>query len=359
MTAEEKLAKYEAMLEELLKAKIKREGKVVAGPDDGYYKLTVGGEEVFVKSPAFPLKKGDNVIVIDGAVLEHVPESLVSVELEEDIEFERIGWACIGGMKSQIESIRKKVEYPTKYKKLYEEFNLPPSKGILLYGPTGCGKTLIARAIASSMINSKTISKKMFLYMKGGELLSMYVGVAEARIKNAFDSARKTYKQTGIRPIIFIDEAEAILPARGSRISSDVETTIVPTFLSEMDGFEGSNPFVLLATNYDERIDTAILRPGRIDLKVYVGRPTIEDSRDIFKIHLKKTKVAENIDDLSAAAAKKLFSIRKLQGDISGALIESVVSSAVEFAIARKIKDGHLAVVGVTKADLVRSVEAI
>jgi proteasome-associated ATPase len=318
-----------------------------------------GAEEVFVKSPAFKLKKGDNVILIDGAILDFVPESLISVELEEEIEFERIGWNSIGGMKSQIESIRKKVEYPTKYKSVFKDFHLPPSKGILLYGPTGCGKTLIAKAIASSMIDAKAISKKHFIYMKGGELLSMYVGVAEARIKNAFDAARKTYKTTKIRPIIFIDEAEAILPPRGSRVSSDVETTIVPTFLSEMDGFEGDNPFVLLATNYEDRIDTAILRPGRIDLKVYVGRPTVEDSVDIFKIHLRKTKIAGDITELAKAAAKRMFSIRKLSGEISGALIESLVQSAIEWAIERKINEGDKATVsGVTKDDLIKAIDA-
>lgn len=360
MTAEEKIARYEKLLEEVIKAKIKKEGKVIAGPDKGYFKVSVGaGDDVFVKCEAYPLKKGDSVIMADGAVLDYVPETLISTDREEEIEFERIGWNSVGGMKSQIESIRKKVEYPTKYKKVYEEFNLPPSKGILLYGPTGCGKTLIARAIASSMLNLKSISKKHFIYMKGGELLSMYVGVAEARIKNAFDSARRTYKTTKLRPIIFIDEAEAILPPRGSRVSSDVDTTIVPTFLSEMDGFEGDNPFVLLATNYEERIDTAVLRPGRIDLKVYIGRPTIEDSKDIFKIHLHKTKLFEDINELSAAGAKKMFSVRKIQGDISGALIESIVSSAVENAIARKIKSGDGTASGVTKADIIQAVDAL
>lgn len=186
-------------------------------------------------------------------------------------------------------------------------------------------------------------------------MLSKYVGEAENRIKHVFDSARKTYKETGIRPIIFIDEAEAVLPPRGSRFSSDVDTTVVPTFLSEMDGFEGFNPFVMLASNYEEKIDVAILRPGRIDLKIYVGRPTIEDSVEIFKIHLSKTKVAEDLDKLAKQAAEHLFSIDKLQGEMSGALIENIVAFSIENAIIRKISNSAVKT-GVNLEDLIKSI---
>lgn len=302
MTMEEKIKAYEGLFEELMDKEIKKEGKVLAGPDPKYnlFKVKIGNDEMLCKSPNLKCKGGDSVIVIKNVIVERLPDQLKAVE-EDEVEFKRIEWNNIGGMKSQIENIRKKVEFPQKYRHIYKEFNLSPSKGLLLYGPPGCGKTLIAKAIASAMLKSDNITKKMFIYLKGGELLSSFVGEAELRIKNIFESARTTYKKTKMRPIIFIDEAEAILPPRGSRVSSDVDTTIVPTFLSEMDGFEGFNPYVMLATNYEERIDSAILRPGRIDLKVYVGRPTMDDSVEIFRIHLAKTKIADNIEKLAVA----------------------------------------------------------
>jgi len=348
----DKVKKYDKLFKEMMEVKLKKEGVIVAGPDKGYYKIKSDGSEIIATSPKFAAKVGQHVIVVDGMIVEVLPESLISSE-ESTVEFTRINWSDIGGMKSQIESIQKKVEYPHKYKELYKEFKLPSSKGILLYGPPGCGKTMIAKAIASSMIEG-TVTQQAFVYVKGGELLSKWVGEAENRIKNMFDSARKTYVKTKKRPIIFIDEAEALLPPRGSRTSSDVDTTIVPTFLSEMDGFEGNNPFVILATNYRERIDEAIQRPGRIDLKIYVGRPSQDDCVDIFKIHLKKTKVLGNMDILAKDAASYLFSVDKLQEEISGALIESIVNLGIENAIVRKINDSKIAS-GVTLQDIVEA----
>jgi SpoVK/Ycf46/Vps4 family AAA+-type ATPase len=360
ITAEEKIKKYEALLQELLNAKVKKEGKILAGPDGGYFKITVGSDDQFVTVPkdkSFKhLKKGDHVIIMDGAIVERVPESLIIPE-EEEVTFTKIGWESIGGMKSQIESIRKKVEYPVKYASIYKEFKLPLPKGILLHGPTGCGKTLIARAIASSMFGGKKVGSSSFIYLKGGELLSKYVGEAENRIKNLFTSARKSQHVTGIRTIIFIDEAEAILPTRGSRVSSDVDATIVPTFLSEMDGFEGNAPFVLLATNFEDRIDDAVLRPGRIDLRVYIGRPTQEDCEEIFKIHLSRTKVLGDVHKLCSEASHQLFETEKLQNEISGALIEGLVLSAIEIAICRKIEDRNT-ISGVIKADIMRAIKS-
>jgi proteasome-associated ATPase len=152
-----------------------------------------------------------------------------------------------------------------------------------------------------------------------------------------------------------VDEAEAVLPPRGSRVSSDVDTTIVPTFLSEMDGFEGNNPFIILATNFKERIDEAIQRPGRIDLKIYIGRPTPEDCVEIFKIHLARTKVFGSPNKLANEATDYLFSIEKLVEQVSGALIETVVNLATENAIVRKINDRRITS-GVTIEDIIFAV---
>jgi proteasome-associated ATPase len=356
LTPQEKIKQYEELLEEIVKKEQKKEGKIMAGPSkNGMYKVKVGGgtEEILAMSPRFVCKAGDNVIILEGVIFDRLPEELVTVEEEETV-FDRIDWSAVGGMDSQIAEIRKKVEWPSKYKKLYKEFGLSPSKGILLHGPPGCGKTLIAKAIASSILKGNEDTKQIFIYLKGGELLSKFVGETENRIKNIFDAARNTYKKTKIRPVIFIDEAEAIVPPRGSRASSDVDTTIVPTFLSEMDGFEGFNPFVILASNFENRIDSAVLRPGRIDMRIYIGRPNLGDSVDIFKIHLKKTKLHESIETMAQNASEKLFNMDKYQGEISGALIENIVSQGIENAIHRRITD-RKTVVGVTCDDLFNS----
>ena len=356
MTPEEKLQEYERIIEELMAKGTKKAGRILAGPDRDYYKILVDGGEIIAKSP-IPVEIGDYVIVLEGSIAEKLPELLVTVE-EDQVEFERIGWDDIGRMKSQVQRIRETVEYPIKYKKLYEEFKLRPSKGILLYGPSGCGKTMVAKAIASTILNSNRISKNLFIYLKGGELLSKWVGESENRIKNIFDSARKTYQKTGKRPVIFIDEAEAILPPRGSRTSSDVDSTIVPTFLSEMDGFEENSPFVILATNFKDRIDVAVQRPGRIDLKVYLGRPDEADCVDIYKIHLAKTPLAGNIEGLSKMATEYMHGIAKLKGEISGAFIEGIVTSSIENALLRRINDSKQKG-GVNADDIVKAIDCL
>ena len=353
MTAQEKIEGYEGLLDELMKKRVKKEGKILVGPHKGYYRVQTGIEEIIAKSFIGRLKGGDSVIIVDGSIIELLPDGLVQIE-EESVEFQKIKWSDIGGMKSQIEAIQKKVEYPITHKELFKEFGLQPSKGILLYGPPGCGKTMVAKAIASTLL-SNNVTKQSFVYIKGGELLSKFVGESEQKIKRIFDAARATFKKTGQRPIIFVDEAEAILPPRGSRVSSDVDTTIVPTFLSEMDGFEGNNPFIILATNFKERIDDAIQRPGRIDLKIYIGRPSQQDCVEIFKIHLSRTKVLGSTTKLANEATDYLFTIEKLVEQVSGALIETIVNLATENAIVRKINDRKVQT-GVTIEDIIFAV---
>lgn len=280
-------------------------------------------------------QKGDRVILNDAMIVDYLPEELKITAPE--IQFDFIEWTDIGGLKSQVAQLRETIEYPIKYKELYEEYGLKPSRGVLLYGPAGCGKTMIAKAIASTFLKGNAITPDSFIYMKGGEMLDPYVGVAERNIKNIFERARNNYKKTGTRSVIFIDEAEAILPARGSRKSSDVETTIVPTFLSEMDGLEESNTFIILATNFPRQLDPAVIRPGRIDLKIEVGRPTQEDAEDIFRIYLSKTKCAITVTELAEKAAGALFSEDSKKGLVSGAMIRNIVESAMLSAIKRAI----------------------
>lgn len=343
--------------------------KVKMGPifDQGnqYYRVQdLGGgtqivgykeEYVFKNNHKGPLKEGMEVIVSAGIVIGITPEPLKPKEVLP--VFDLIDWSDIGGLKSQIDDIRETIELPLANAKLAKELGLKPSKGILLYGPPGCGKTLIAKAIASTVIGAKRVDAEAFTYIKGGELLSMYVGQTEQRIASIFKNAREYTARTGKRSVIFIDEAEALLNKRGSRRSSDVDSTIVPTFLAEMDGFDENGPFMLLSTNLPDSLDEAVIREGRIDQKIPVHRPDESDSFDIFKIHLSKVKLAEDIDDLASFGAKCLFA-SKIADKVSGAMIETVVDSSIRKALSRKVFDKK-SPLGIVEEDIKKVIDLL
>ena len=315
--------------------------------DAGDEQIIAAHPEIIDKGP----KEGTRILFNSRMVV-----SLLPLELEktpEEVQFDFIEWEQIGGIKSQVERIKEIINAPTMYGSHYKDYGLQPSKGVLLYGPPGCGKTMIAKAIASNFLRGHDITRDSFIYMKGGEMLSPYVGVAEGNIKAAFTRARKNFKEKGHRSVIFIDEAEAILPTRGSRRSTDVESTIVPTFLSEMDGFEDSGCFVILATNHPNQIDPAVIRPGRIDLKVEIGRPDMEDSKEIFGIYLAKTKC--NSENLAEVAATHLFNSPKA-ALASGALIKNIVDRASLAAVRRAMSGTDD---GVTEADIIEALREV
>lgn len=347
----EKIDKYEEVLDKLMEGPF-FSGAISSKKHDEMYRVTLeDGKEVFLKvNPRLvpnTFEEGTKVLVNDTMILQLLPSALE--KSTPPVNFTFMNWDQIGGMKSQIQTIKETVEMPILYAKYYKEFGLTPSKGILLYGPPGCGKTMIAKAIASAFLRGKDITKDSFIYMKGGEMLSPYVGVAENNIKNVFKKARKNYEENGHKSVIFIDEAEALLPARGSRKSSDVETTIVPTFLSEMDGFEENSTFIILATNHPTQLDPAIIRPGRIDLQVAISRPTYEDAIDIFNIYLSKTKCSIASKTLATIASDALFKSNKVE-EVSGAMIKNIVDKACLLAIKQSIANKKIQ--GITKENI-------
>jgi proteasome-associated ATPase len=239
-----------------------------------------------------PLRPGDSLLVDSkaGYAYERVPKAEVEdLVLEEvpDVEY-----GDIGGLTRQIEQIRDAVELPFLHADLFRQYQLRPPKGVLLYGPPGCGKTLIAKAVANSLAKQVAVSRgqeritSYFLNIKGPELLNKYVGETERTIRMIFQRAREKASD-GTPVIVFFDEMDSVFRTRGTGVSSDVETTIVPQLLSEIDGVEGlENVIVIGASNREDMIDPAILRPGRLDVKIKIERPDAEAARDIFTKYL-------------------------------------------------------------------------
>jgi proteasome-associated ATPase len=266
------------------------------------------------------LRSGDSLLLEprSGYVYERIPKAEVEELILEEVP--DISYSDIGGLGPQIEQIRDAIELPYLHADLFREHKLRPPKGVLLYGPPGCGKTLIAKAVANSL--AKQVAKRtaqdsaeggngdspdsvpgkerrsFFLNIKGPELLNKYVGETERHIRLVFQRAREKASE-GMPVIVFFDEMDSIFRTRGSGVSSDVENTIVPQLLSEIDGVEGlENVIVIGASNREDMIDPAILRPGRLDVKIKIERPDAEAARDIFSKYV-QTDLPLHTDDLA------------------------------------------------------------
>ena len=263
------------------------------------------------------IKVGDSLILDNksGFIYEKIPKSEVEeLVLEEvpDVDYEDIG-----GLGSQIEQIRDAVEMPFLHKDLYTEHQLRAPKGILLYGPPGCGKTLIAKAVANSL--AKKVSenfqsnnaRSFFLNIKGPELLNKYVGETERHIRLIFQRARDKASE-GYPVIVFFDEMDSLFKTRGSGVSSDVENTIVPQLLSEIDGVEGlENVIVIGASNREDMIDPAILRPGRLDVKIKIERPDAQGAAEILSKYL-TPDLPLSEDDLRQHNGDRILTVKSM-----------------------------------------------
>jgi len=253
---------------------------------------------------AVNINAGDSLLLDSksGFVYEKIPKSEVEELVLEEVP--DVNYEDIGGLGAQIEQIRDAVELPFLHKDLYAEHQLKAPKGILLYGPPGCGKTLIAKAVANSLakkVTEKTGNKdgkSYFLNIKGPELLNKYVGETERHIRLIFQRARDKANE-GTPVIVFFDEMDSLFKTRGSGVSSDVENTIVPQLLSEIDGVEGlENVIVIGASNREDMIDPAILRPGRLDVKIKIQRPNALGAAEILSKYL-TSDLPINEDDLA------------------------------------------------------------
>lgn len=398
---------YEIPSDEELRQKIKRGSRVILNPmtksviDYSEFTLLGGkvatvdevlndrlrvqnkGESCVVLSSVEGVKVGDEVVLDPSGALaiELFSRKKTRYALEE---VPVAPWTGIGGLEGTITKVRQEIEDPFTHKEVFARYGKASPKGILLYGPPGCGKTMIARSIAYNLAQANrgpgaTSTNGHFIKVNGPEILDKWLGNSEANIRGIYAAAREAASENGSPVVVFIDEAESLFKTRGSGISTDIYDSIVPQFLAEMDGLTGhSNVITVLATNREDILDPAVLRDGRIDRRIKVPRPNQKGASEIFQIYLRnrplqtempgfeKTdagkvseRLAEEIYDDRNIAYAVVHPANGVLGNfqyrylISGAMIKGIVDRASTYAIQREIKGGKP---GISQADLERSV---
>ncbi len=337
--------------------------------------VSVGGQShVIVFPDTMPLERGDRVVLDDShsVAIRKLPPPQSEHSFSNDTF---VTWDDIGGLEGPKRDIQEAIEGPVKHPELYKAYAKAPAKGILIYGPPGCGKTMLGQATASALQELRPEGRATgFIYVKGPSILNKYVGESEANVRRLFAAARLHKKRFGYPAVLFIDEADALLRSRdhGVGFSSIASQTVVPTFLAEMDGLEDSGAFVILATNRQGDLDPAVVRDGRIDHKTRVTRPDQKNAEVIFGLNLRGV-LCDGAARLAEYAAEELFSEKRVMFHadlvsketkditlahlVNGGLVAGIVEKASTLAIRRDREKKNKKPSGVTTADFKQALD--